>query len=113
MRPHMIMFLGWLFAAGTLISLTFGGGWFESSDIDTLNSMVAFRQASVLSVWSIPVPNLDYALAGLGAFMKLDFAFFTGEMELIRWVFFMVIISAALWGIFSVVIGTATTLWRR
>lgn len=107
------MFLGWIFAAGTLISLTFGGGWFNSSDVTTLNSMAAFRQASVLNVWSIAVPNIDYALTGLGALMKLDFAFFTGEVELVRWIFIMVIITAVLWGIFSAVIGTASTLWRR
>jgi len=113
MRPHLVMFLGFITATGTLISLTFGGGWFDQTDINTLNSLSAFRQASVLNVWSITVPNIDYALSGMGSFLKFDFAFFTGPLELIRWFFMTVIGAAVLWGIFTVVIGTASTLWRR
>lgn len=113
MRPQHVMFLAFIFAAGILISLIIGKGWYGSTDLATLNSMAAFRQASVLGVWSIMVPNLDYVLSGLGALMSFNFAFFRGEMQIFRWIFLTVITTGALWGIFVVAIGTATTLWRR
>ena len=108
-----MMFLGFMFSCGTLISLAIAQGWYDSSDIAQLNAIAAFRQASVLGVWSITVPNLDFVLSGIGAFVSFNFAFFRGELAILQWFMMLVIGSAVLWGIFTVVIGTASTLWRR
>ena len=107
------MFVAWLSSAGTLISLAIGGGWYDTTDVTTLNQLAAIRQANVLGVWSIPVPNLDFVLSGIGAMVSFNFAFFRGELAILQWFMLTVISSAVLFGLFALALGTASTLWRR
>lgn len=113
MRPQQIMFLGFIFTAGTIISLTFAGGWLEPSDVDVINSLTAFRSVNLLGIWTIMVPNLDFILLGLGSLMKMDYAFFRGELVLMQWFFLMTITAATLFGFFSIAIVTISSIWRR
>ncbi len=113
MSPKYIMGLGFLFMSGTLISLTYGGLWLGDTEIDTLNSIAAFRSANVLGLWSIQVPNLDFLTTGIRALISMDFAFFGGPMELFRWFLLFTISAGILFGIFTVMIVTASNLWRR
>lgn len=113
MRPQHIMFLGFIMFIGIVISLTFAGGWFSSTDLGVMNSLAGFKSAKILGIWSIMVPNIDFITIGLGALVKMDFAFFGGTMGLLRWFFICVIGSATVWGIFTVVINTISGLWRR
>lgn len=113
MRPQFIMFLGWIASAGTLISLTFGGDWLGSNDLDVVNSLTVFKEANLLNVWTITIPNVDFMFTGLKSLMMLDFGFFTGPLQLVQWVLFFVIIAAATWGIYTVIITVATSAIRR
>lgn len=113
MRSQHLMFLGWIFFAGILISLTFAGGWFSSTEMGILNSIAGFKSAKILGIWSIMVPNIDFITVGLAALVKMDFAFFGGTLELLRWAFISIIGPATVWGIFTVVIYTISGLWRR
>lgn len=113
MSPKYIMGMGFIFMAGTLISLTFGGGWLGDTEANTLNSIAAFRSANVLGLWSIMVPNLDFLTAGIGALVQMDFAFFGGTMDLLRWFFICTISAGIMFGLFCVMIVTASNLWRR
>ena len=113
MSPKLIMGLGLIFLAGTMISLTFGAGWLGDTDVSTLNSIAAFRSANVLGMWSIQVPNLDFLTSGIGALVSMDFAFFSGDFEIIRWFFIFVISAGVMFGIFTVMIVTASSLFHR
>lgn len=113
MRTPHVMFLGLIFMAGTLISLTFAGGWFTSSEVNVLNSISGFRAATILGVWQLQVPNIDFITVGIAAFSKMDFAFFGGVMGLLRWLFILTIGAATVWGIFTVAIYAISGLFRR
>ena len=107
------MFLGFVMFIGVLISLTFAGGWFGSSDLGVINSFAGFKSAKILGIWSIMVPNIDFVTVGIAALVKMDFAFFGGSMGILRWLFLCVIGAATVFGIFTVVINTISGLWRR
>lgn len=113
MRPHQIMFMGLIFATGTVISLTFGGLWVGDEEVAMANAVTVFKQANILDIWSITVPNPNFFLVGVKSLTSLDFAFFAGEMALLQWFLFLTIGMAMMWGIFVVVIGVIQGLFRR
>ena len=113
MRPQLIMFLGAILAAGTLISMTFGGGWFGSTDVSTINAVAGFKSATIVGSWSVPVPNIDFVTSGLAALLKWDFAFFDGSASLIRWFLIFIVSAGVTWGLFSVMIYTISGLFPR
>lgn len=113
MRPHQVMFLGFLFFAGTVISLTFAGAWVSSTEVGILNSISGFVSTTILDRWTIQVPNINYVTTGIAALTKMDFAFFGGSLGLLRWLFICTIGAATVWGIFTIVIYSISGLWSR
>lgn len=113
MRPQQIMFMGLILAAGTLISLTFGGAWLGSEEVEVANALTVFRQANILGTWSVMVPNISFFVVGMKSLMMMDFAFFGGSWALIQWILFLTIGLGLLWGFFTVVIGTVQGLFGR
>lgn len=114
MRPQYVMFLGLIFAAGTMVSLTFGGAWLGADDLAIANSLTVFKDATLFGVWSITVPNIDFFFTGIKSLMMMDFAFFTGPLELVQWFFLLVFSLGALWGLYVIIIGVAqSALGRR
>ena len=113
MRPQYIMFLGLIFAAGTLISLTFAGLWLGSDEIDVTNTLAVFKQADILGIWSVTIPNIDFFLTGAKALTMMDFAFFEGEMALLQWFFIMTIGLGAIWGFYTIIIGVVQGIFTR
>lgn len=104
MRPQHIMFLGLIFAAGTLLSLCLGSQWLGASDVATINSLQIFSNTNIFGIFSVPILNINYFLIGMKNLTALNFAFFTGEMALLQFVLVLVIISGILWGFFSTII---------
>lgn len=114
MRAKHVMWLGLILSAGTLISLTFGGSWLGDDDIAVTNSLAVFKDANILGVWAISVPNIDFFFTGMKSLMTMDFAFFTGSLEIVQWFFLMVISVGVMWGIYTVIISVVqSALGRR
>ena len=113
MRPQYAMFMGLIMASGTLISLTFGGAWLGSSDLEIANALTVFKQANILGLWSVTVPNIDFFLIGARALTMMDFAFFDGPMALLQWFFILTIGLGFLWGVYTVVIGVVQGVLGR
>lgn len=113
MRPQQIMFMGLILAAGTLVSLTFGGAWMGTSDLDVTNSLTVFKQADILGTWSVMVPNISFFLVGARALTMFDFAFFAGPMQILQWFLMMTIGLGFIWGVYIVVIGVTQGLFGR
>jgi len=107
------MFMGLVFAAGTLVSLTFGGAWLGSSEVEVANALTVFKQANILGTWSVMVPNVSFFLVGAKSLMMMDFGFFNGAMGLLQWVLFMTFGLGLMWGFFTVLIGVVQGLFRR
>ena len=112
MRTQMIMFLGLIFTAGTLVSMVIAGEWFGSGDVETINSMTVMRPVDI-GIWTLSVPNLEYFTTGLSKMVTFNFAFFGGAAGLLQWLLIMVIGGAVAWGIFTVTIGVASNLLSR
>lgn len=113
MRPQHVMFLGFIFLAGTIISLTFSGQWLGPNDVGVLNALTPLTNVSVFGIWSLAVPNLNFFITGFKALTMFDFAFFSGEMGLLQWFFMFTIGAATVWGIFTIIIITAMGLFKR
>lgn len=105
MRPQHIMFMGLIFAVGTIISLSFAGLWLGSEEVDVVNSVTAFKQANIAGVWSVTVPNITFFTTGVRALVNLDFAFFDGPMITLQWILYMVLGLGVAWGLFTVMIA--------
>ncbi|OGN90755.1 MAG: hypothetical protein A2Z70_01365 [Chloroflexi bacterium RBG_13_48_17] len=114
MRTKHIMFLGLILAAGTTISLTFAGLWLGDEEVELSNALTVFKQATILGVWSVTVPNVSFFLVGARALIMMDFAFFQGSAGLfVQWVLYLVIGTATLWGLFSLMIGVVQGRFSR
>ena len=113
MRPQYVMFLGLIFGAGTLISLTFGGDWLDSSELTLTNSLTVFKSATIAGMWEITIPNLDFFFTGLKSVMMMDFAFFDGSLQLVQWFFLLTFGFGAMWGLYTVVISVAQSALGR
>lgn len=113
MRTQQVMFMGFLFAIGTIISLTYGGVGMGSDELAVVNAVTVFKQANILGTWSVTVPNVTFFFTGARALMQMDFAFFSGGMAVIQWVLFMTLGLGLMWGFYTVVIGTIQGLFRR
>lgn len=105
--------MGWIFATGTLISLTFGGLWAGSTEVAVANAVTVFKQANILGTWSVTIPNVSFFLVGAKSMIMMDFAFFRGPAAIFQWVAMLVIGYAFLWGIFTIVVGVVQGLFRR
>jgi len=107
------MFLGFIFTAGTWISLTFASGAFGASELANVNSLAAFKAANILGLWTVQVPNIDLITTGIAALVKMDFAFFVGGMGMIKFLLIMTIGAATVWGIFTVIIYVISGLFPK
>lgn len=113
MSNKYVMFLGLILAAGTVISLTFGGAWFGTSDIEITSALSVFKQYNIFGIWSIALPNISFFLVGARALASFDFGFFGGGLALLQWFFFLTIGLGFIWGIYVTVIGVAQGIFRR
>jgi len=107
------MFLGLILASGTLISLTFGGAWYDSGDLSIANTMTVFKQANILGIWSITVPNIGFFITGFKSLLMFDFAFFTGPTVILQWFLFFTIGLGTMWGLYTVIIGVIQGVFVR
>ena len=114
MHAKQIMFLGFIFAVGTLISLSFGSDWLGSADQEVANTLTVFKQANILGIWSITVPNVSFFLTGFKALLLFDFAFFSGSAGgLMQWILYFTIGLGTMWGLYTVVIGVVQGIFTR
>ena len=105
--------MGLVFAAGTMVSLTFGGAWLGTSEVTVANSLTVFKQANILGTWAIMVPSIDFFLVGAKSLMLMDFAFFQGGAGILQWLLYMTFGLGLLWGFWSLVFGAIQGLFRR
>lgn len=113
MSPKYVMFLGLLLAAGTLISATFAGAWLTDTDLAVTNSLSVFKEANILGIWSVTVPNTDFLLTGAVALTSFDFGFFNGSLQLLQWFFVMVFGLGFLWGVYIIVINVLSGVFGK
>ena len=113
MTPKNASFLGLMFAAGTMIGLTLGGGWLGSTDLATVSSLTVFKEANILGLFTITIPNMDFFFTGMQAVTAMDFGFFAGGLELVQFFFLYVFAFGALWGIITVVINVIASRFGR
>lgn len=72
-----------------------------------------FSDTKIFGLFSMPVPNLSFFLIGMKNLTTMNFAFFTGELAILKFVLIMVIISGVLWGFFSTIVYVGTSILNR
>lgn len=113
MRIQYIMWGGLIFAIGTIISLTYGGVGLGDEEVAFINSITVFKQANILGVWSVPIPNITFFTTGAKALLNLDFAFFNDGMLILQWILYAVFALGLTWGFFVVVISVINSRFSR
>lgn len=113
MHPKYVMFLGLMLAAGTIISLTFGGAWLDDTDLEVVNALTVFKQANIMGIWSVTVPNIDFFVTGAKALTMFDFAFFTGGLQLLQWFLMFTIGLGFIWGLYITIITIVSGVFTR
>ncbi len=91
-----------------MLSLILGGGWLGDADVALANSLTVFKDISFFGLFSFPVPNVSFFLVGLKGLVMLDFAFFTGGFAIFQWFIFFIVISAVIFGLFTIAIYVAS-----
>lgn len=107
------MFLGLILAAGSLISLTFGGAWLDDTDLAVVNSLAVFKQANIMGIWSVTVPNIDFFIVGAKALTMFDFGFFTGGLQILQWFLMLTIGLGFIWGLYITIITIVSGVFTR
>lgn len=105
MSNRDIMYAAWLVIGGMFISQIIQGAYFGQSDIDTANSLMAFRTYDLFGLIPIPLLNINFFTVGLKSLVTWNFAFFDGAgYDMTKYVFYVISIGIV-WGIAATFAG--------
>ncbi len=92
-----VLMFGWLlmsFVQG-LLNLAIG----NQSDLSTVLTLSVIEMKTVIFI-PIPVPNLGY-IGAVGRLLTWDYEWFSGNMQVVRWLTVLVFTGAATYGFFT------------
>jgi hypothetical protein len=94
MRPQYVMFLAFCLLVGNLFCLIIDGAWIGAADVTImgyLTGMTNLQTASWTAVFTVPFAFFTH---GFPRLISWDFSFFSGELQTIRWLLFVISIGA-------------------
>ncbi len=93
-----LMYMVFLWAVGTILSLIIAGTWIGSTQTDVMNRMMVMKVSRV-GIWDVPVPNSQFFVGdanhngGLASLINWDFSFLQGSILL--WLFYLLNVALA------------------
>ena len=112
MNIKWIMGIGFIFFVGTLLSHIGAGSWFGADEVEIYNSLTVIRGYNVLGLFTIPWVNVDFVTVGLPKLLSWDYAFFGGEYEIMRYLFYTITMGIGM-GLLILALGVLTAVFRR
>ena len=112
MNFGFIGFASFLFVGFTMLNQMLQRAMISIGEINILNQLTVFRDFSVLGIWNVPVPNMNFITSALPHLFMWDYSFFGGNGGVFMY-FMYSITAAASFGIFLVVIGLAANFFGR
>lgn len=96
--------LGFIFIGMTILNRIMEGAFGSLGEIATINNIMVFREVSVFSLFTLPVPNMSYITEGLPHLVQWDYSFFGGNAAIIQ--MFLYSLTMALgFVLFGMIIG--------
>jgi hypothetical protein len=96
----------------TIINRVLEGSFTNIAEINTLNSVLVFREVSVFGLFTLPIPNLSFITEGLPRLVRWDYSFFGGNAAIIQ--YFLYALTAGLsFLLFTLIIGLLYKLFRK
>lgn len=115
MGPKMVMFIMFCFFWCGLVSLFIEGAWYGSTDIDLVDNLTGFSimQIQDAGFWAIPKAGVGFFTHGLPKVLLWDYAFFTGDFQIIRWGMVIIFTTALIWAVSQSFLGAVQGIFRR
>jgi hypothetical protein len=112
MSPRWIAGLSFVFILATAISLIIEGEYMGSDELNVINELTGFQAMEAGGILSIPLMAVGFITHGLPKVLMWDYAFFSGGLEIIRWVLMPLSITVV-WGLIQTFISVAQGLLAR
>lgn len=115
MGPKLIMFLVFVFTAGTVVSLILEGGYLGNDQVSVMNELVGYNtvQVSGIGLFSIPKIAIGFLTHGLPKTITWDYSFLQGDWQLFKWIMLYPISAGVVWGLVSMFIQTVQGVFSR
>ncbi len=115
MGPKLLMFLVFVFTAGTLVSLTLEGGFFGSNEVSVMNELIGYNSISIsgMGFFAIPKMAIGFLTHGLPKTITWDYSFLQGDWVLFKWIMLYPISAGIVWGLTSMFIQTVQGVFSR
>lgn len=91
-------FMSFTWMMSTLICLVIEGSWLGGTEQTVINDLSAFTSLNIGGLVPIPSAAL-YFFRGLLRMTLFDYSFYTGDFEIFRYIFLVVFVGAAIWGV--------------
>lgn len=112
MSNKFVMFLAFILIICNLICLIIDGAWLGAEDqtlMGYLTGMNSLQAANWTAIFTIPIGFITH---GFPKLILWDYSFFSGSLQIIRWILFVISIGAV-WALAQEFRNTATSLFGR
>jgi hypothetical protein len=104
MSAKLFMFCTFVFILGTIISGIWSGGWLQTGDITTMNSMMSFNATYAAGTGGMTILSQAsrFITVGLPTIFTWNYPFLEGAAGIIKWIFLYPITIGMIWGVAQV-----------
>lgn len=95
-----LSFMAFTWLMSTLICLVVEGSWVGTAEQTIINDLSAFTVLKIGGMVPIPAPNL-YFFRGIFRLLLWDYSFYTGDFEIVRYIWLVVFTGAAVFELFK------------
>lgn len=87
MSAKLIMFVVFIFAVGTMISIIIEGSFLGGDEWDTMQVLTGYNSAQIAGAGGIAVPKLGWGfiMTGIPKLLTWDYSFLSGGYSMVKW----------------------------
>jgi hypothetical protein len=112
MSSKFVMFLAFVLVLSNILCLIIDGAWLGVEDqtlMQYMTGMNALQAASWTAIFTVPIGFITH---GFPKMILWDFSFFSGALQIIRWILFVISIGA-IWAMAQEFRNAAVSLFGR
>ena len=112
MNPKFVMFLAMILIICNIICLIIDGAWLGVEDqtlMEYMTGMNTLQAAGWTAIFTVPIGFITH---GFPKLILWDYSFFSGALQIIRWILFAISIGA-IWAMVTQFMNAATSLFGR
>ena len=102
MSVRWIAGLSFVWVLGTIVSLIIEGAWLGAEELNLMNSLTGYSVVEMGGITGIPKMAIGFFTHGLPKLISWDYAFFTGDLFILRIIMAVTFSGAVIWGLIQV-----------